>query len=93
MVLPSSHGGAGIKLADAMRIYEALSRADASVGWTVMIGSAAWTDLAGLPRATFDALYADGPDVIIGGAFAPAAPPARRRRVPRERALGVRQRL
>ena len=35
-------------------------------------GSAAWTDLArGLPRATFDALYADGPDVIIGGAFAP----------------------
>ena len=71
MVLPSSHGGAGVTVADAMRIYEALSRADASVGWTVMIGSAAWTDLAGLPRATFDALYADGPDVIIGGAFAP----------------------
>ena len=26
-----------------------------------MIGSGAWCDLAGLPRATFDALYADGP--------------------------------
>jgi alkylation response protein AidB-like acyl-CoA dehydrogenase len=36
-----------------------------------MIGAAAWRDLAGLPRRTFDALYASGPDVIIGGAFNP----------------------
>ena len=37
-----------------------------------MIGSCAWCDIAGLPRTTFDALYADGPDVVIGGAFAPS---------------------
>jgi alkylation response protein AidB-like acyl-CoA dehydrogenase len=71
MLLPSSHHGAGVDLVSAMNVCEELSRADASVGWTVMIGASAWRDLAGLPRATFDALYADGPDVIIGGAFNP----------------------
>ena len=71
LLLPRSHGGGGGDLPGAMRVHEALSRADASVGWTVMIGASAWCDLAGLPRATFDALYADGPDVIVGGAFNP----------------------
>lgn len=71
MLLPRSHGGGGVGLPGAMRVYEALSRADASVGWTVMIGASAWCDLVGLPRATFDVLYANGPDVIIGGAFNP----------------------
>ncbi len=59
-------------LADAMRVYEALSRADASVGWTVANGSGAWRDLAGLPRAAFDAVFAEGADVTVGGVFAPA---------------------
>ncbi len=54
MLLPPTHGGSGVELPDAMRVYEALSRADASVGWTVMIGSGSWYDFAGLPRATFD---------------------------------------
>ncbi len=54
-----------------MRVFEALGRADGSVGWTVMIGASAWCDIAGLPRATFDALYADGPDVVGGGAINP----------------------
>jgi alkylation response protein AidB-like acyl-CoA dehydrogenase len=71
LALPASHGGAGADLPCLLRVFEALSRADASVGWTVMIGSCAWCDVAGLPGATFDALYADGPDVVIGGAFAP----------------------
>jgi indole-3-acetate monooxygenase len=70
--LPVSHGGAGADLPSLLRVFEALGRADASAGWTVMIGSCAWSDIAGLPRATFDALYADGPDVVIGGVFAPS---------------------
>ena len=79
---------------DAMRVYEALSRADASVGWTVMIGSGSWIDLAGLPRATFDTLYADGPDVDHRRRVRPVGyRRARRRRLPGERAVGVRQRL
>jgi len=71
LVLPASHGGAGASLAEAMRVFETLSRADASVGWTVMIGAGSWCDLAGLPRATFDALFGGGNDVITAGAFAP----------------------
>lgn len=71
MLLPRTHGGGGVELPAAMRVYEELARADASVGWTVMIGSSAWIDVAGIPRETFDALYADGRDVVFAGAFNP----------------------
>jgi len=71
LLLPPSHGGVGADLAGAMAVYEALSTADTSTGWTVMIGAASWHDLAGLPRATFDEIYADGPDVIMAGAINP----------------------
>ena len=47
---PASHGGIGADLPSAMRVFEALARADASVGWTVMIGGASWPDLAGRER-------------------------------------------
>ena len=68
---PATHGGIGADLPGAMRVYEALARADASVGWTVMIGSGSWCDLASLPRATFDELFSDAPDVITAGVFSP----------------------
>ena len=42
--LPADHGGTGADLVSLLRVFEALSRADASVGWTVMIGSSAWRD-------------------------------------------------
>ena len=71
MLLPATHGGLGVDLTAALQIFEALARADASVGWTVMIGSSNWCDLAGLTRPVFDALYASGPDVIVAGAFNP----------------------
>jgi alkylation response protein AidB-like acyl-CoA dehydrogenase len=70
LLLPPSHGGLGVPLPEAMRVYEALSRADASVAWTVGNCSGAWCDLAGLPRATFDAVFSGG-DVTIAGVFAP----------------------
>jgi len=69
---PATHGGLGAELPGAMRVYEALARADASVGWTVMIGSGSWCDLAPLPRATFDELFSDAPDVITAGVFNPS---------------------
>jgi alkylation response protein AidB-like acyl-CoA dehydrogenase len=71
LVLPSSHGGIGADLPSALAVFEALATADASTAWTVMIGSASWIDLAGLPRATFDALYTNGPDVVTAGAINP----------------------
>lgn len=71
LLLPASHGGVGADLPSAMHIFEGLARADPSTGWTVVIGNGAWVDAALLPRATFDALYADGPDAILAGAFNP----------------------
>ena len=49
MLLPRSHGGRGVDLVGAMRVCEQLGRADASVGWTVMIGASGSIDLLGLP--------------------------------------------
>jgi alkylation response protein AidB-like acyl-CoA dehydrogenase len=73
MLLPVSHGGLGAELPGAMRVFETLARADASVGWTVMIGACCWCDLMGLPRAAFDALFAARPRVITAGVFNPSA--------------------
>jgi indole-3-acetate monooxygenase len=72
MLRPRGHGGTGVDLATSLRVYEDLSRADASVGWTVAIGSGCWLDLVGLPRPTFDAVFGDDPDVKVGGAIRPA---------------------
>jgi indole-3-acetate monooxygenase len=71
LLRPATHGGLGADLPGAMRVYEALARADASVGWTAMIGSASWCDLASLPRAAFDELFS-APDVITAGVFSPS---------------------
>lgn len=71
VLLPATHGGMGGDLPVAMRVFEDFARADASVGWTVMIGASSWCDLAGLPRATFDELFAVGPDIIVAGAINP----------------------
>ena len=51
LLLPESHGGASADASTSLAVIEALARADASTAWTVMIGSGAWLDLAGLPRA------------------------------------------
>jgi alkylation response protein AidB-like acyl-CoA dehydrogenase len=72
VLLPESHGGFGADLSSAMRLFETLARADASVGWTVMIGAGCWLDLVGLPRRSFDALFAARPHVITAGVFNPS---------------------
>lgn len=72
LLLPPGHGGAGSDLPGTLRVLEALARADASTAWTVMIGGSSWFDLVGLPRASFDALFAGRPGVIAAGVFNPA---------------------
>ena len=69
MFVPESHGGLGVDIRVGMDILEAIARADGSAGWTAMIGSESPHLLALLPRDRFDAIYAAGPDVIIGGGF------------------------
>ena len=71
MLVPRKYGGAELELAAHMRVMRELARADGSVGWTVMIGSSAPVILGMLPTATFDAVYAEGPDVVLAGAFNP----------------------
>jgi alkylation response protein AidB-like acyl-CoA dehydrogenase len=55
-----------------MEVLEALAVADGATGWTVMIGAESPQLLSLLPRATYDDVYRDGPDVTVGGSFAPA---------------------
>jgi alkylation response protein AidB-like acyl-CoA dehydrogenase len=71
ILVPRSYGGLSADLATGMRLNETLARADGSVGWTVMIGAAAWGDLAALPRPSLDALFSHGPDILAAGAFNP----------------------
>lgn len=71
MLVPRSYGGDELALPDALHVIERLSEADASTGWTVMIGSHGPLIFSCLPRATFEKIYADGPDVLLGGALAP----------------------
>jgi alkylation response protein AidB-like acyl-CoA dehydrogenase len=70
-LVPRSHGGAELDLPTHLRVVEELAAADGSVGWTVMLGSLAPAILGLLPRPTFDAVYADGPDVVLAGTFNP----------------------
>ncbi|MBV9577686.1 MAG: acyl-CoA dehydrogenase family protein, partial [Chloroflexi bacterium] len=71
MLVPREYGGDELSLPDALRVVETLSQADASTGWTVMIGSHGPLVFSFLPRTTFEQIYAAGPDVILGGALAP----------------------
>ncbi|HLH68931.1 MAG TPA: acyl-CoA dehydrogenase family protein [Candidatus Dormibacteraeota bacterium] len=72
MLVPRSHGGDQVGLLASMEILETLAAADGSTGWTTMIGVESPQILSLLPRETYDAIYADGPDVTVGGSFAPA---------------------
>jgi indole-3-acetate monooxygenase len=71
VLVPPGHGGIGADVADGIRVFESLARADASTAWTVMIGGCSWLDLTGLPRASFDALFPDA-GTIIAGVFNPS---------------------
>jgi indole-3-acetate monooxygenase len=70
-LVPRSHGGAELDPPAELQVIDELARADGSVGWTVMIGSLAPVLLGKLPRESFDAVYAEGPDVILAGTFNP----------------------
>jgi len=72
MLVPRSHGGLELSGPEAMPVIEALSAADSSVGWVAMIAVTSQTFCTRLSRATYDRLYADGPDVVVTGAGTPA---------------------
>ncbi len=71
MLTPASHGGGQVGLLRSMEVLEAIAIADGATGWTTMIGAESPQLLSLLPRSTYDALYAHGPDVTVGGSFVP----------------------
>ncbi len=71
MLVPKRYGGDELTIAGALEVVEELARADGSTGWTVLIGATTALIFSLLPRSTFESIYADGPDVIEGGALAP----------------------
>lgn len=68
MFVPKSHGGLELAIPEALDVVTTLAAADGSVGWTVMIGCMSPIIYSRLSRATFDRIYAAGPDVIQAGA-------------------------
>jgi alkylation response protein AidB-like acyl-CoA dehydrogenase len=71
MLTPRSHGGDEVGLTTSMEVLETLSVADGATGWTSMIGAETPQMTSLLPRETYDAMYAESPDVTAGGSFAP----------------------
>lgn len=72
LLLPASVGGVEAPLPGALALIAELSRADASVGWSVAVGAGGWVDLAGLPAASFGAVFGPGSDALVAGAFSPS---------------------
>jgi alkylation response protein AidB-like acyl-CoA dehydrogenase len=68
---PRSHGGLELDIPAAIRIMEALCRADGSVGWvsTIAMGSAIFAPLAS--REFYEQIYANGPDIFFAGSVQP----------------------
>ncbi|MDP9107430.1 MAG: acyl-CoA dehydrogenase family protein, partial [Candidatus Eremiobacteraeota bacterium] len=71
MVLPAAYGGDELRLADMLAVVETLARADGAVGWTVGQIALAHLIFAFLPEDGRAEIFANGPDVIGAGAFAP----------------------
>jgi alkylation response protein AidB-like acyl-CoA dehydrogenase len=70
LLRPRALGGLDANLLGALDVLEALARIDASTAWVVMIGGGSWIDLAGLPRDSLEAMFADS-NAIVAGAFNP----------------------
>jgi alkylation response protein AidB-like acyl-CoA dehydrogenase len=71
LLTPRSHGGLEAGLVPSVELLETLAVADGSTAWTTMIGIETPQILSLLPLETYDEVYAAGPDVTIGGSFAP----------------------
>lgn len=71
LMVPKSLGGEELSLLQAVRVIEALARADGSAGWNAMVIFGYNVALGRFPREAFDRVFANGPDVVMRGALAP----------------------
>ena len=71
MYVPASHGGDELSPLEVVQVIEVLSAADGSVGWIATIGANSPALFCHLAPEAYDAIYADGPDVIQAGSLVP----------------------
>jgi alkylation response protein AidB-like acyl-CoA dehydrogenase len=69
--VPRSHDGLELDLPATLRVLEALGKADGSTAWLVMVNCQFGLLLPFLAQRRFDALYADGPNVLVAGSITP----------------------
>ena len=70
-ILPRQIGGEELSALEFIRVLEEVAKADGSAGWTVMIGADFPMILSKFPSPVLERIYADGPDTLARGAFAP----------------------
>jgi hypothetical protein len=71
MLLPREFGGEQLDLPEACRVLREIAQADGSAGWTSMIGADFAIVWGRFPRDVLEEVFANGPDVMVRGAFAP----------------------
>jgi alkylation response protein AidB-like acyl-CoA dehydrogenase len=71
MMVPRSYGGEELTLLQAVRVIEALAKADASAGWNAMVIFGFNAGIGRYPRAVVNEVLSAGPDVVMRGALAP----------------------
>jgi alkylation response protein AidB-like acyl-CoA dehydrogenase len=72
MSTPRSHGGLEFDYPSILEVLTELSDIEGSLGWVTMLGAGHIPYLAYLPRKSYDAIYANGPDVFLAGTAAPS---------------------
>lgn len=67
LTVPLELGGGGADTLTGLRVVEELSRADGSVGWTLMANMTAAANAVGfLPTRAVNKMFAEGPPVVAG---------------------------
>ncbi len=70
--VPKSHGGLELEMPATIKVLTALSKIDASIGWSAGIGAGASIFVPHVAREIYDRIYQSGPNAIIAGSMAPA---------------------
>lgn len=71
MSAPVSHGGLEFDYPAILKILIALAAINGALGWVTMLGAGHIFYLAYLPRESYDAIYANGPDIFLAGSAGP----------------------
>lgn len=73
MLAPKAYGGLELHPVEAMRVWEAVARIDASAAWNLLMNQAIAAYAAWLPAEGAQELFSDGPATAAGALNPPAA--------------------